>query len=118
MVDTPGLFDTALHSEIIKLEILQCINLTFPGPHLFLFVFGVGRFTSEENEALEQLFNIFGEGFYNYACLVLSRIDDLERNGTSVEEFIESSSDGLKNALQKCNGRYIAINNHLQDEKS
>lgn len=48
VVDTPGLFDTELPPKEIQKEIIRCIRLSAPGPHIFLILLQVGRLTTEE----------------------------------------------------------------------
>ncbi|XP_076084435.1 GTPase IMAP family member 6-like [Mytilus galloprovincialis] len=82
VVDTPGLFDTELSPVEIQKEIIRCITLSVPGPHIFLILLQVGRLTTEEISTLDQLFDIFGKNMSKY-CM----IEDLEQEGSSVEEF-------------------------------
>ncbi|CAG2258182.1 unnamed protein product [Mytilus edulis] len=48
IVDTPGLYDTALTNEQVTMEIEKCIAITAPGPHAILLTINVGKFTHEE----------------------------------------------------------------------
>ncbi|MGH0160614.1 UNVERIFIED_CONTAM: hypothetical protein FKN15_039496 [Acipenser sinensis] len=44
-----------------KLQIRSCVSLSAPGPHAFLLVIPVGRFTEEESRAVETIQEIFSE---------------------------------------------------------
>ncbi|CAG2224068.1 unnamed protein product [Mytilus edulis] len=111
VIDTPGLFDTTLSHDAISGEIIRCAHLSLPGPHVFLIVLQITRFTNEETVALEQLFDIFGTSMGKYSLIVFTRSEELEREGKSIKSFIEEAGSPLTDFIRKCKSRYIAINN-------
>ena len=51
VVDLPGFGDTHQTQEQILTEVSRCVVLTAPGPHAFLLVVPLGRYTEEDNMA-------------------------------------------------------------------
>lgn len=113
IVDTPGLFDTSLTNKRTQEEIRKCIDCTFPGPHAFVLVLSIRRFTEEEHESVEHFVKYFGEHVYKYVIVLFTHRDELEVEKKSIQDFIKTSPEKLKNLIDKCGGRFIAFNNRL-----
>lgn len=109
VVDTPGLLNTE-ETEEIRREIVRSISFSAPGPHVFLLVMQLNRFTKEEQGAVKQVQKIFGEEAANYTMVVFTNGDALEDDEDDVEKFI-SESPPLRAVINKCNGRYHVFNN-------
>lgn len=113
VVDTPGIFDTALTNEVTQKEIMKCIGLTSPGPHAFILVLNLGRFTKEERKSVEHFVKCFGETVYEYFIIIFTRKDELKG---SFENHLTKVPPHLKTFLDKCGGRALAFNNNLKGD--
>lgn len=115
VIDMPGFEDTRFSEEQICNEITKCVTLTAPGPHAFLLVVPLGRYTDGENQALSGLAKIFGENAVRHHTVVLfTRGDDLE--GFEIEEYLRDSKNPLLYSLiDRCRGRYHVFNNKDTD---
>ncbi|XP_069054104.1 GTPase IMAP family member 7-like isoform X1 [Lepisosteus oculatus] len=109
VVDTPGLFDTDKPSDAIVGEVVRCIQVSCPGPHAFLLVLQLNRFTEEEQRSVEALQEIFGEQAARYMIVLFTRGDDLQ--GQSIHQFVRSAHPALREVIRKCGGRYHVFNN-------
>ncbi|CAL8265589.1 unnamed protein product, partial [Gadus morhua 'NCC'] len=109
VLDLPGFGDTHLTKDEIITEIRRCVSLTVPGPHAFLLVVALGRYTEEENMAITLMTEVFGEAAVrNHTMVLFTRGDDLNK---PVEEFLTKVPKKLKELLSKCGGRYHVFNN-------
>lgn len=111
VVDTPGVFDTNTPNEEVLAEISKCIGLTCPGPHCILLVLGLTRFTQEEKDSIDMFIKHFGNNVFRYFIIVFTRKDELDRDGKTINDFIESAPENLKEIIRKFSYRYIAFNN-------
>lgn len=93
------------------MELSRCIGLSSPGPHCFLLVMDSTRFTSEEENCINQFADMFGNNFFQYVIVVFTRKDDLDRENKTIREYLGEAKDNLKNLIKKCSNRYIAFNN-------
>ncbi|KAK6174969.1 hypothetical protein SNE40_013519 [Patella caerulea] len=113
VVDTPGLFDTRVSNAKTSKELVRCITLASPGPHAFLFVLSIDRFTREELDTIEHLQELFGGDVMNFVIVVFTYKDLLEYEDITIEEHIQSSPQGLQNLIHRCGGRMTTINNRI-----
>ncbi|XP_063046073.1 GTPase IMAP family member 9-like [Engraulis encrasicolus] len=114
VVDTPGVFNVDIDQTEIVEELLRCIKLSAPGPHAFLLVIQVGRFTWEERNAVRALQEIFGEKAKDYMIVLFSRGDELVGRGAT-EQFVHTCHRRLKEVIRSCGMRYHAFNNNSRD---
>ncbi|XP_044197704.1 GTPase IMAP family member 9-like [Thunnus albacares] len=112
VIDTPGLFDTRCDQDKTIEDICQCLTYAAPGPHIFLVVIGLDRFTEEEKQTVQKIQEIFGQDADRYSMVLFTHGDDLE--DTTIEEFLDESED-LQEVVARCNGQYHVFNNKLKD---
>ncbi|XP_059411063.1 GTPase IMAP family member 9-like [Carassius carassius] len=115
MIDTPGLFNTAMDKQQVKAEIEKCVQMSSPapGPHAFLLVIKLGaKFTEEEKNSRIQ--ENFGEDAVKYTIVLFTHADELK--GKPVEEYISKSKD-LQQLIQTCYGRYHSFNNEHRNDR-
>ncbi|XP_056309036.1 GTPase IMAP family member 4-like [Danio aesculapii] len=110
VIDTPGLYDTELSEKEIITEIAKCITYASPGPHAFIIVIKVGRFTEEEKNTIQQLKEVFGEQMEKYSMIIFTHKDQLEKKKT-IEQFLEKGDPALKGLVESCGRRFFCLDN-------
>ncbi|XP_042170596.1 GTPase IMAP family member 4-like [Oncorhynchus tshawytscha] len=116
VIDTPGLFDTSLSNEESLKKIAECISLSAPGPHVFLVVIQLGRFTEEEQRTVEMIQTLFGDEASKYAMVLFTHgdflhgdDDDDDDDDVTIEQFLLENPD-LDSVISQCNGGYHVFN--------
>ncbi|XP_031442850.2 GTPase IMAP family member 9-like, partial [Clupea harengus] len=109
VIDTPGILETDRDPDDVKDEIVKCIKYSCPGPHAFLLVIAVGRFTKEEQNAVRALQKIFGEKAADYMIVLFTRADELRDQ--TINDYVVQGHTKLREVVQSCGGRFHAFNN-------
>lgn len=112
VIDTPGLFDTNFTQEEVLRRIKMCISLSAPGPHAFVVVLQLGRFTLEERETIKMIQTTFGEDAAQYTMVLFTHGDQLKKQ--TIEGYISENSE-LKALIRSCYDRYHVFNNEIKD---
>lgn len=118
VVDTPGLLDTTLTHEEVNVEMVKCISLLAPGPHVFLLVLRIGRLTEEEKKTLQLIKEGFGKNAEQFTIILFTGGDTLEHEEQPIGEFIKEGDESFKKLINDCGGRYHVFNNFDEKNKS
>ncbi|XP_073331703.1 GTPase IMAP family member 7-like [Pagrus major] len=115
LIDTPGLFDTDRSEEEMKPEMVRCITECAPGPHAFLIVLKVEKFTKQEQAVINKIQEYFSEEAFKYATVLFTHGDQLPE-GKTIKEFV-NQSENLSDLVKKCGGRCHVVDNKYWKEK-
>lgn len=111
LVDTPGLLDTSKTADSIKKEIAKCIQISTPGPHVFLLVLQIGRFTKEEENCVDALEKLFGPDASNYMIILFTHGDKLTNKKITIHAYLRTGHQKLRELLNRCGNRYHVFDN-------
>uniref|UniRef100_A0A4W5J7X4 AIG1-type G domain-containing protein n=1 Tax=Hucho hucho TaxID=62062 RepID=A0A4W5J7X4_9TELE len=115
VIDTPGLYDTTMSKEEMKSEIEKAIYMSVPGPHAFLLVIRLGRFTEEERNTVKWIQENFGEEASKYTIILFTGGDQLEDK--SMVDFL-SESEELMKLFKVFKGRNHVFNNKKKNDNT
>lgn len=109
LLDTPGFFDTCASEELFKEELVRCFTECAPGPHAFLIVLKVERYTSQEQELIHKIDRYFSKEAFRFATVVFTHGDQLQPDQT-IEDFVRPNQ-ALRDLVLKCGGRCHVVDN-------
>ncbi len=109
LVDTPGFFDTDLTEEQVKEEVIHCLSLCSPGPHVFLLVIPIERYTEEQQRTVQMILEMFHEDIAHHSILIFSHADRL--GGESIERFVSRQNPKVKDLVDRFGRRFVALDN-------
>ncbi|XP_052392092.1 GTPase IMAP family member 9-like [Carassius gibelio] len=118
VIDTPGLFDTSISEEQLKKELVKCVEMSVPGPHVFLLVIRLDdRFTDEEKNTVKWIQKNFGEEAAHYTIVLFTRGDQLEKEKLTIVEFLTENKQ-IGELVKQCKGHYHVFNNKKENNPS
>ncbi|XP_077618271.1 GTPase IMAP family member 2 [Crocuta crocuta] len=110
IIDTSDMFSGEDHSDFLYKEVQRCYLLSAPGPHVLLLVTQLGRFTAQDQQAVQRVKEIFGEDAMRHTIVLFTHKEDLE--GESVVDYIhDTDNKALCKLVAACGGRVCAFNN-------
>uniref|UniRef100_UPI003AAD1D1B GTPase IMAP family member 7-like n=1 Tax=Centroberyx gerrardi TaxID=166262 RepID=UPI003AAD1D1B len=115
VIDTPGFCDTAKSEEQLKPETVRWITECAPGPHAFLIVLKVEKFTPQEEEVITKMSQYFSPEVFRYSAVLFTHGDQLPE-GMTIQQFV-SHSERLSDLVKKCGGRCHVIDNKHWNNK-
>lgn len=115
VVDTPGLFNSTLSDTAMKQEMERALNLCHPGPHAFLIVIQLGRFTEQERGVMDELVELLGSNINLYSMVLFSYGDKLKNK--TIDQFAKEDKNLMK-LIGKCGGQYHLFNNADTENKA
>ncbi|XP_076141704.1 GTPase IMAP family member 7-like [Alosa pseudoharengus] len=113
LVDTPGICDTSKTAVQLKSEIVKCVELSLPGPCVFLLVIRMGGYSEEERNAVKWIQENFGERMVDFTMVLFSHADQLK--GKPLESKLNAE---LHSLIESFRGRYHAFNNTEKDDQT
>ncbi|XP_017292978.1 GTPase IMAP family member 7 [Kryptolebias marmoratus] len=108
LTDTPGFFHPAWSEQQLKGEIVRCVSESAPGPHAFLIVLKVEKYTEQESQVIRKIQEYFSPDVFKYSVVVFTCGNQLEK--MKIEEFINKNKQ-LKDVVEKCGGRCYVVDN-------
>ncbi len=109
LVDTPGFFDTDLTEEQVKEEAIHCLSLCSPGPHVFLLVIPIERYTEEQQRTVQMILEMFHEDIAHHSILIFSHADRL--GGESIERFVSRQNPKVQDLVERFGRRFVSLDN-------
>ncbi|XP_074518479.1 GTPase IMAP family member 7-like [Halichoeres trimaculatus] len=115
LIDSPGFFDTSVTEEALKHEMKRCITMSAPGPHAFLIVLKVEKYTEHEQAVITKIKEYFSEEVFKYSTVVFTH-GDLLQEGQTIEDIV-CKDQNLSDLVRKCGDRCHVIDNKYWKDK-
>ncbi|XP_021370669.1 GTPase IMAP family member 4-like [Mizuhopecten yessoensis] len=113
IIDTPGLFDSHLPPEETHAELIKCIGIAVPDPHVFLLTIPANiRFTPEERSTLDLLRRTFGDSMVDRTMVVFTKADEMKRQLLTEKQFLKKIPYEVDTFFKLCKGGHMFLDNY------
>ncbi|XP_060761368.1 GTPase IMAP family member 7-like [Neoarius graeffei] len=109
LIDTPGWFDTSLQQSEVTEEVPRYLTMCSPGPHAFLLIIPIARFTEEQQKTLDMIEAVFEKNISDHTIIIFTHEDELK--GKSIEQFISEQGQRIQDVIKRFGSRFLAFNN-------
>ncbi|KAL7852195.1 hypothetical protein SRHO_G00179800 [Serrasalmus rhombeus] len=106
VLDTPAINTTTLSTDQLKTELERCISLSSPGPHMFLLVVRVRRFTEDERNTVKWIQENFGEEALKFTMVLFTGKEEM----TNWQWMKFSQDVKMLQLITSCRAGYYVIN--------
>ncbi|KAL0202374.1 hypothetical protein M9458_000392 [Cirrhinus mrigala] len=120
IIDTPGIkLSGSLFMDHQQSEIEKSLEMSAPGPHVFLLVINLLSFIEGENNTVKWIQDSLEKDVLNHTIILFTHANWIKLLlDEPLNEYIKKSTD-LQSLIDSCGGRYhslnnMAIQNHLQ----
>ncbi|XP_024119903.1 GTPase IMAP family member 7 [Oryzias melastigma] len=114
LVDTCSVFDTSMSDTTLREDLVRCITECAPGPHAFLIVLKVEKFTEQEEAVFKEICRHFSEDALKFTAVVFTHGDQLLEDMT-IQKFVSTNTE-LRALVEKCGGRCHVVDNKYWKE--
>lgn len=116
VIDTPGIFDTEKNIDHESYNEMK--RLCDPGPHAVVIVFKTTPISEADIKTLEAIKKQFGNRLMDYAIILFTHKDQLDRANKTLDSFLAGPGENTKKLnllISKCDNRKIAFDNTLDE---
>lgn len=114
VIDAPGISNEVMSNRELFEELMKLTVMASPGPHAFIFVVQLGRFSEADCALLEKLSKFFGSDASKYSMVLFTHGDKLK--GNPVQDLMQSNSHVSK-LLSLCANRYCVFDNEKRENR-
>ncbi|XP_072021191.1 GTPase IMAP family member 9-like [Amphiura filiformis] len=119
VIDSPGLFDTSKRNDATMVEVAKCLLFAYPGPHVILVVIkGGDRQTAEYRQTIDLVLQVFGNDAKRYMMLLVTCMDQLEDEGVTIDDWISTTPQCIRDIAYGSGGGYYGFNNRLNGREN
>ncbi|XP_072524438.1 uncharacterized protein [Salminus brasiliensis] len=115
LIDTPGWFDTSKEDTEVEQEVIRCMAMCSPGPHAFLLIIPIARFTDEQQRTVELILEAFQGNINDHTIIIFTHADQLK--GKPIQKFISEQDVRIQSVVRQFGGRLLAFNNNDSENK-
>ncbi|KAL7845305.1 hypothetical protein AOLI_G00234970 [Acnodon oligacanthus] len=106
VIDTPAFNTTTLSTDQLKTELERCISLSSPGPHVFLLVVRLRRFTEDERNTVKWIQESFGEEALKFTMVLFTGKEEMTNR-----QWMKFSQDAkMLQLITNCGAGYYVMN--------